>query len=161
MHVIKLFFLCKLLCWKKLCCAARGHALAVFYLLAPPPSLRSGSARRKNSLRPAQRQCFIISKNFKKAISLAKAPSHEKHFAPLDVRGLWHARPLPSILPFTSYGLRPRRKTSLFLTNCLVNVNNTKSFEYFRFQRLHFSSIILLDMIVSKCMQNTMRKQVP
>jgi len=37
-----------------LCCAARGHALAVFYLLAPPPSLRSGSARSKNSLRPAQ-----------------------------------------------------------------------------------------------------------
>ena len=26
----------------------------------------------------------------------AKAPSHEKHFASLDVRGLWHARPLPS-----------------------------------------------------------------
>ena len=24
MHVIKLFFLCKLLCWKKLCCAARS-----------------------------------------------------------------------------------------------------------------------------------------
>jgi hypothetical protein len=50
----------------------------------------------------------LIAKNFKKAISLAKAPSHEKHFAPLDVRGLWHARPLPSILPFTSHGLRPR-----------------------------------------------------
>ena len=28
--------------------------------------------------------------------SYAKAPSHEKHFAPLDVRGLWHARPLPT-----------------------------------------------------------------
>jgi len=52
----------------------------------------------------------LIAKNFKKAISLAKAPSHEKHFAPLDVRGLWHARPLPSILPFTSHGLRPRKK---------------------------------------------------
>ena len=37
-----------------LCCAARGHALAVFNLLALPPSLRSGSARSKNSLRPAQ-----------------------------------------------------------------------------------------------------------
>ena len=79
-----------------------------FYLLAPQPSLRSGSARSKNSLRPAQRKCVIIAKNFKKAISLAKAPSHEKHFAPLDVRGLWHARPPPSILPFTSHGLRPR-----------------------------------------------------
>ena len=33
------------------CCAARGLALAVFNLLAPPPSLRSGSARRKNPLR--------------------------------------------------------------------------------------------------------------
>ena len=79
-----------------LCCAARGHALAVFNLLALPPSLRSGSARSKNSLRPAQHPCFIIAKNLKKAISLAKAPSHEKHFAPLDVRGLWHARPLPT-----------------------------------------------------------------
>ena len=45
----------------------------------------------------------------KKAWSVAKAPSHEKHFAPLDVRGLWHARPLPSILLFTSHGLRPRK----------------------------------------------------
>ncbi len=50
----------------------------------------------------------LIAKNFKKAISLAEAPSHEKHFAPLDVRGLWHARPLPSILLFTSNGLWPR-----------------------------------------------------
>ena len=35
-------------------------------------------------------------KNLKKAGSYAKAPAHEKHFAPLDVRGLWHARPLPT-----------------------------------------------------------------
>ena len=37
-----------------LCCAARGHALAVFISSLHPPSLRSGSARSKNSLRPAQ-----------------------------------------------------------------------------------------------------------
>ena len=29
-------------------------------------------------------------------MSFTKAPSHEKHFASLDVRGLWHARPLPT-----------------------------------------------------------------
>ena len=68
-------------------------------------------ARPTNSLRPAQRQCFIIAKNLKICRFFAKAPSHEKHFAPLDVRGLWHARPLPYILPFTSNGLRPRKKT--------------------------------------------------
>ena len=57
-----------------LCCAARGHALAVFHLLAPQPSLRSGSARSKNSLRPAQRQCFIIAKNLKIRGSLRQSP---------------------------------------------------------------------------------------
>ena len=35
-------------------------------------------------------------KNFKKSLIFTKAPSHEKHFATLDVRGLWHARPLPT-----------------------------------------------------------------
>ena len=93
-----------------LCCAARGHALAVFNLLAPPPSLRSGFARIKNSLRPAQRQCFIIAKNLKKAIFLAKAPSHEKRVphwtcGAFGMRG--RCRPLP---PLTSQGLRPRNK---------------------------------------------------
>ena len=53
-------------------------------------------ARPTNLLRPAQRQCFIIAKNLKICGSLAKAPSHEKHFAPLDVRDLWHARPQPT-----------------------------------------------------------------
>ena len=43
------------------CCAARGHALAVFNLLAPPPSLRSGAARSKNSLRAAQQTKKITS----------------------------------------------------------------------------------------------------
>ena len=42
---------------KNLCCAARGHALAVWPNLVP---------RRPNSLRPAQRPCFIIAKNLKK-----------------------------------------------------------------------------------------------
>ena len=118
-----------------------------------PLGVKTRSARRNIT--------FKTSKNLKICRFFAKAPSHEKHFAPLDVWGLWHARPLPSILLFTSHGLRPRRKNIVFLTNCLVNIHNTKSFEYLRLQRLHFGSIILLDMIVSKCMQNTMRKQVP
>ena len=61
-----------------------------------------------------KRICVINFKNLKICRSPAKAPSHEKHFAPLDVRGLWHARPLPSILPFTTHGLRPRKKPLTF-----------------------------------------------
>ena len=77
-----------------------------------PSGARADGARRSvavpNGEGVASGSATLIAKNFKKAIFLAKAPSHEKHFAPLDVRGLWHARPLPSILPFTSHGLRPR-----------------------------------------------------
>ena len=98
-----------------LCCAARGHALAVCHLLALLVR-QTSSARRNNNCQ-----------KFKKAISLAKAPSHEKHFASLDVRGLWHARPPPSIPPFTSHGLRPRNKNILFqyiMLNLKTGLNN-------------------------------------
>ena len=81
----------ELVCWTKWSGAERGDC---------KPRGR-GRGRRNIKI-------FKICQKFKKAISLAKAPSHEKHFAPLDVRGLWHARPLPSILPFTTHGLRPR-----------------------------------------------------
>ena len=50
----------------------------------------SGSATR------VLKKVSIYAKNLKICGSFAKAPSHEKHFAPLDVRGLWHARPLPT-----------------------------------------------------------------
>ena len=50
----------------------------------------SGSATR------VLKKVAIYAKNLKICGSFAKAPSHEKHFAPLDVRGLWHALPLPT-----------------------------------------------------------------
>ena len=44
-----------------------------------------------------KKYCSInLKKNLKIFGFCAKAPAHEKHFAPLDVRGLWHARPLPT-----------------------------------------------------------------
>ena len=64
---------------------------------------RSGTRRVQTARAwPRAAQQKILKKNF------AKAPSHEKHFASLDVRGLWHARPLPTPPPLTSQGLRPR-----------------------------------------------------
>ena len=58
-------------------CAARGHALAVWLRLALPSPLRSDPLA--DQTRSAQRNIiFTTSKNLKKAISLAKAPSHEK-----------------------------------------------------------------------------------
>ena len=65
-----------------------------------PSGARADGARRSvavpNGEGVASGSATLIAKNLKKAISLAKAPSHEKHFASLDVRGLWHARPLPN-----------------------------------------------------------------
>ena len=97
----------------------------------PPRSIRPRCARAPlgEKTRSAQRNItFETSKNLKKAGFCAKAPSHEKHFASLDVRGLWHARPLPSILPFTSNGLRPRTITLLsFYNNFLWGSGNLLS----------------------------------
>ena len=77
--------------------ARRGAHLAAE---RSPSAARADGARRSvavpNGEGVAAGGATLIAKNFKKAISLAKAPSHEKHFAPLDVRGLWHARPLPT-----------------------------------------------------------------
>ena len=68
--------------------------------VAPPaatPSRFGSSSFLGGQTRSVQRNItFKTSKNLKICWSLAKAPSHEKHFAPLDVRGLWHARPLPT-----------------------------------------------------------------
>ena len=63
---------------------------------SPSGSEGGWSEAQPNGEGVASGSATLIAKNLKKAISLAKAPSHEKHFAPLDVRGLWHARPLPT-----------------------------------------------------------------
>ena len=52
-------------------------------------------------------------------MSFTKAPSHEKHFASLDVRGLWHARPLPiaSVLDKS----RPAAAQKFKISNLQIN----------------------------------------
>ena len=83
------------------CCAARSE----FFLRAEPERSEGGlSEEVKNregvasgsATRVLKKRCSINLKKIKICGSYAKAPSHEKHFAPLDVRGLWHARPLPT-----------------------------------------------------------------
>ncbi|MBR1429018.1 MAG: hypothetical protein IJ590_02055 [Rickettsiales bacterium] len=62
---------------------------------------RSGAKRRGRGLGRRntgfEKKLQYKHQKIKKIAGLyAKAPSHEKHFASLDVRGLWHARPLPT-----------------------------------------------------------------
>ena len=108
--------------------ARRGAHLAAE---RSPSGARADGARRSvavpNGEGEASGSATLIAKNFKKAISLAKAPSHEKHFSTLDVRGLWHARPLPSILPITSHGLRPRTLSKFHLENNISSITSSCS----------------------------------
>ena len=62
-------------------------------LRCPRTRPRGLAAYRSSSAKPAPPSTTLIAKI---CGSLAKAPSHEKHFASLDVRGLWHTRPQPT-----------------------------------------------------------------
>ena len=57
---------------------------------------RGAAKRRGRGLGRRNTKFLKNAQNLKKIKNFAKAPSHEKHFASLDVRGLWHARPPPT-----------------------------------------------------------------
>ena len=80
-------------------------------LRCPRPRPRGLAPPRSSAAKLAPPSATLIAKicqKFKKSYFPHQSPFARKAGSTLDVRGLWHARPLPSILLFTSHGLRPR-----------------------------------------------------